>query len=49
MNKAQKKPDLETPEQAAEMLPKKPRRESEQNVFEHRDEWANSSGLQPPK
>jgi hypothetical protein len=30
-------------------LPKKPRRESEQNVFEHRDEWANSPGLQPPK
>jgi hypothetical protein len=49
MNKAQKKPDLETPERAADTLPKKPRRESEQNVFEHRDEWANSPGLQPPK
>ena len=49
MNKAIEKPELETSERTAETLPKKPRRESEQKVFEHRDEWANSPGLQPPK
>jgi hypothetical protein len=25
------------------------RRESEQRVFDHLEEWANSPGLQPPK
>jgi hypothetical protein len=41
---------------AAEAVPQppkrpmpRPRRKSAEQAYEHRDEWANSPGLQPPK
>jgi len=45
VTKVPPKPVSEAPKPA----PKLPQRESAQKVFEHRDEWANSPGLRPPK
>ena len=44
-SKQPQKSEAETPEHA----PKRSPRPTDQKAFEHRDEWANSPGLQPPK